>query len=176
MMAGGLFNVKLGCHGLIAITAHYEPLTLPVNASTGPVFTDPMPPWHGRAACRRHRHRHQLRTFIGRGSAKASSCASRAKVGWWCSLTRKWCANSSNEQRGLLDDQSRERRRRHPCLLVGDALGVPYEFSSPEALPPISSIEMSPPTGFRQLTRASGTWSDDGSQALCLGTSDIDRT
>ena len=41
MMAGGLFNVKLSGHGLIAITAHYEPLTLPVNAQTGPVFTDP---------------------------------------------------------------------------------------------------------------------------------------
>ena len=41
MMTGGLFNVKLSGHGLVAITSHYEPLTLPVNASTGPVFTDP---------------------------------------------------------------------------------------------------------------------------------------
>jgi uncharacterized protein (AIM24 family) len=41
MMTGGLFNVKLGGSGLVAITSHYEPLTLPVSASTGPVFTDP---------------------------------------------------------------------------------------------------------------------------------------
>lgn len=54
-------------------------------------------------------------------------------------------------------------------LLVGDALGVPYEFSLPEALPSISVIEMSPPAGFRAAHGVSpGTWSDDGSQALCL--------
>lgn len=41
MLSGGLFNVRLSGHGLIAITSHYEPLTLPVNAQTGPVFTDP---------------------------------------------------------------------------------------------------------------------------------------
>ena len=41
MMTGGLFNVKLGGSGLVAITSHYEPMTLPVSASTGPVFTDP---------------------------------------------------------------------------------------------------------------------------------------
>jgi uncharacterized protein (AIM24 family) len=41
MMSGGLFNVRLSGHGLIAITSHYEPLTLPVTAATGPVFTDP---------------------------------------------------------------------------------------------------------------------------------------
>jgi uncharacterized protein (AIM24 family) len=41
MLSGGLFNVKLSGNGLIAFTSHYEPLTLPVNASTGPVFTDP---------------------------------------------------------------------------------------------------------------------------------------
>jgi len=41
MLSGGLFNVRLSGHGLIAITSHYEPLTLPVNAGTGPVFTDP---------------------------------------------------------------------------------------------------------------------------------------
>jgi uncharacterized protein (AIM24 family) len=41
MLSGGLFNVRLSGNGLIAFTSHYEPLTLPVNASTGPVFTDP---------------------------------------------------------------------------------------------------------------------------------------
>lgn len=41
MLSGGLFNVRLSGHGIVAVTSHYEPLTLPVNAQTGPVFTDP---------------------------------------------------------------------------------------------------------------------------------------
>ncbi|HJR73294.1 MAG TPA: AIM24 family protein [Luteimonas sp.] len=41
MLSGGLFNVRLSGHGIVAITSHYQPLTLPVNAQTGPVFTDP---------------------------------------------------------------------------------------------------------------------------------------
>jgi uncharacterized protein (AIM24 family) len=40
MMAGGLFNIRLTGHGLVAITSHYDPLTLRVTAGT-PVFTDP---------------------------------------------------------------------------------------------------------------------------------------
>jgi ADP-ribosyl-[dinitrogen reductase] hydrolase len=54
-------------------------------------------------------------------------------------------------------------------LLIGDALGVPYEFSPPEALPSFDAIEMSPPPDFRRAHCVpSGTWSDDGAQALCL--------
>ncbi len=55
-------------------------------------------------------------------------------------------------------------------LLVGDALGVPYEFHSPDQLPPASEIEMTPPPGFRRahVGVEPGTWSDDGAQALCL--------
>lgn len=41
MMAGGLFNVRLSGHGIVAVTSHYEPLTLRVSAASGPVFTDP---------------------------------------------------------------------------------------------------------------------------------------
>jgi uncharacterized protein (AIM24 family) len=41
MMSGGLFNVKLSGSGVVAITSHYEPLTLRVSAQSGPVFTDP---------------------------------------------------------------------------------------------------------------------------------------
>lgn len=41
MLSGGLFNVKLSGNGVVAITSHYEPLTLRVSAQTGPVFTDP---------------------------------------------------------------------------------------------------------------------------------------
>lgn len=55
-------------------------------------------------------------------------------------------------------------------LLVGDALGVPYEFHGTEAIPPEDQIEYQPPAGFRRShSRTSpGTWSDDGAQALCL--------
>lgn len=55
-------------------------------------------------------------------------------------------------------------------LLVGDALGVPYEFHDPRNLPPSGRIEMEPPAGFRRSHREQpvGTWSDDGAHALCL--------
>jgi ADP-ribosyl-[dinitrogen reductase] hydrolase len=55
-------------------------------------------------------------------------------------------------------------------LLVGDALGVPFEFKTPNLLPSHELIEMTPPEGYRR-SHASipiGTWSDDGAQALCL--------
>ncbi len=55
-------------------------------------------------------------------------------------------------------------------LLVGDALGVPYEFHGPAAIPPLDQIEMAPPAGFRRAHGSvpPGTWSDDGAQALAL--------
>ena len=55
-------------------------------------------------------------------------------------------------------------------MLVGDALGVPYEFTAPEHLPPREMLEMDPPPGFDRAhaSVAPGTWSDDGAQALCL--------
>lgn len=40
MMAGGLFNVQLSGTGLIAITSHYNPMTLRVTPGA-PVLTDP---------------------------------------------------------------------------------------------------------------------------------------
>jgi ADP-ribosyl-[dinitrogen reductase] hydrolase len=55
-------------------------------------------------------------------------------------------------------------------LLVGDALGVPYEFHPPEQIPPLDQIEYTPPAGFARAHSSTppGTWSDDGAQALCL--------
>lgn len=55
-------------------------------------------------------------------------------------------------------------------LLIGDALGVPYEFFPPQRLPPIEAIEMRPPAGFPRAHAGvpPGTWSDDGAQALVL--------
>ncbi len=55
-------------------------------------------------------------------------------------------------------------------LLIGDALGVPYEFHAAEEIPPYEEIEMTPPSGFQRAHVGvdAGTWSDDGAQALCL--------
>nr|WP_245629735.1 ADP-ribosylglycohydrolase family protein [Alicyclobacillus sendaiensis] len=54
-------------------------------------------------------------------------------------------------------------------LLIGDALGVPYEWLEPEAIPPWDEMEMEPPEGISRLHAVPpGTWSDDGAQALCL--------
>ncbi len=55
-------------------------------------------------------------------------------------------------------------------LLVGDAMGVPYEFKSVDELPPPDLIDMVPPPGYVRSHPGvpPGTWSDDGAQALCL--------
>lgn len=55
-------------------------------------------------------------------------------------------------------------------LLVGDALGVPYEFHSSKSIPTFNQIEMEVPAGYKRahLGILPGTWSDDGAQALCL--------
>ena len=55
-------------------------------------------------------------------------------------------------------------------LLIGDALGVPYEFYQADQLPPYEKIDMIPPVGFKRTYPQveTGTWSDDGAQALCL--------
>lgn len=55
-------------------------------------------------------------------------------------------------------------------LLIGDALGVPYEFHDPSDLPPKAQLELQAPLGFSRSHAAipCGTWSDDGAQALAL--------
>ncbi|MFC7442896.1 ADP-ribosylglycohydrolase family protein [Laceyella putida] len=55
-------------------------------------------------------------------------------------------------------------------LLIGDALGVPYEFKQAHELPPADQIDMQPPTDFSRTYPSipPGTWSDDGAQALAL--------
>ena len=55
-------------------------------------------------------------------------------------------------------------------LLIGDALGVPYEFHDADDIPPLAHIEFDPPPGFRRAHSSvfPGTWSDDGAQALAL--------
>lgn len=55
-------------------------------------------------------------------------------------------------------------------MLVGDALGVPYEFHERQSIPPFEEIEFEPPENFRRSHSGvpAGTYSDDGSQALIL--------
>lgn len=55
-------------------------------------------------------------------------------------------------------------------LLIGDALGVPYEFHEAADLPPRDAIDFIPPASFDRSHPgiSPGTWSDDGAQALCL--------
>ena len=55
-------------------------------------------------------------------------------------------------------------------LLVGDAVGRPYEFKSPHQLPTYHDIDIIPPANY-PCTYAQvpfGTWTDDGAQALAL--------
>ena len=55
-------------------------------------------------------------------------------------------------------------------LLVGDALGVPYEFHDRASIPAFGEIEFQPPDYFRRSHAGVpiGTYSDDGAQALIL--------
>src|SRR5690606_9261682 len=71
MFAGGLFNVKLEGHGLIAITSHFEPLTLMVRPGQ-PVRTDPNATiaWSGSLSPTIKTDL-QLKSFFGRGSGES---------------------------------------------------------------------------------------------------------
>ena len=62
-------------------------------------------------------------------------------------------------------------------LLVGDAVGVSYEFRTAQELPPKEQIQMIPHKGWIRSYQQvpPGTWSDDGAQALCLLASLLDR-
>lgn len=55
-------------------------------------------------------------------------------------------------------------------LLIGDAMGVPYEFHKADEIPEWEAIDFVPPAGFDRTypDLLPGTWSDDGAQALCL--------
>lgn len=71
MMSGGLFNVTLSGYGRVAITSHFEPLTLLVRPGE-PVITDPNATvaWSGHLEPA-FRTDISIRTFIGRGSGES---------------------------------------------------------------------------------------------------------
>jgi uncharacterized protein (AIM24 family) len=71
MLAGGLFNVKLSGNGLIAITTHYDPMTLIVRPDA-PVITDPNATvaWSGTLDPQ-FKTDISFKTFLGRGSGES---------------------------------------------------------------------------------------------------------
>ncbi|MFC6334695.1 AIM24 family protein [Paenibacillus septentrionalis] len=71
MMAGGLFNIRCSGSGLIAITSHYEPLTLRVTPGK-PVLTDPSATvaWSGNLTPE-FQTDISFKTFIGRASGES---------------------------------------------------------------------------------------------------------
>jgi uncharacterized protein (AIM24 family) len=71
MMAGGLFNVRIEGTGMVAITSHYEPLTLIVKPGN-PVYTDPNATvaWSGNLQPDFVTDV-SLKTFFGRGSGES---------------------------------------------------------------------------------------------------------
>ena len=71
MMAGGLFNIQLNGTGMVAITSHYEPLTLHVTPDN-PVYTDPNATvaWSGTLQPE-FKTDVSIKTFIGRGSGES---------------------------------------------------------------------------------------------------------
>lgn len=71
IVAGGLFNVRLEGSGLIAITTHFEPLTLKVNPGQ-PLRTDPNATvaWSGNLQPE-FKTDISLKTFFGRGSGES---------------------------------------------------------------------------------------------------------
>ncbi|MFT4412265.1 AIM24 family protein [Fredinandcohnia humi] len=71
MMAGGLFNIRCEGTGMIAITTHYEPLTLRVTPGK-PIVTDPNATvaWSGNLQPN-FQTDISLKTFVGRGSGES---------------------------------------------------------------------------------------------------------
>lgn len=71
MLAGGLFNVKLGGTGMLAITSHHDPLTLKVSPNK-PVITDPNATvaWAGTLSPE-IKTNVSVKTLLGRGSGES---------------------------------------------------------------------------------------------------------
>ncbi len=71
MLSGGLFNAKFSGSGMLAITSHYDPLTLRVTP-TLPVYTDPNATiaWSGNLTPE-FKTDISLKTFLGRGSGES---------------------------------------------------------------------------------------------------------
>jgi len=71
VLSGGLFNIRLSGHGMVALTTHYDPLTLRVTKDQ-PIFTDPNATvaWSGSLSPDIHTDI-SFKTFLGRGSGES---------------------------------------------------------------------------------------------------------
>lgn len=71
MLSGGLFNVRLEGTGMVAVTSHYEPLTLLVSPEN-PVYSDPNATvaWSGNLQPEFVTDI-SFKTFLGRGSGES---------------------------------------------------------------------------------------------------------
>jgi uncharacterized protein (AIM24 family) len=71
MLAGGLFNVKFSGSGMLAITTHYDPMTLVVTPNS-PISTDPNATvaWSGTLEPE-FKTDISFKTFLGRGSGES---------------------------------------------------------------------------------------------------------
>ncbi|MGB7157444.1 MAG: AIM24 family protein [Tepidisphaeraceae bacterium] len=71
MVSGGLFNVRFEGSGMLAITTHYDPITLRVSPGK-PVYTDPNATiaWSGTLQPE-FKTDVSLKTFFGRGSGES---------------------------------------------------------------------------------------------------------
>ncbi len=81
MAAGGLFNIKVSGTGMIAITTHYDPITLVVSPER-PVYTDPNATvaWSGSLQPT-IKTDISLKTLFGRGSGESFQLAFQGS-GW----------------------------------------------------------------------------------------------
>lgn len=81
MASGGLFNIQLGGTGMVAITTHYEPITLAVHPNYQ-VFTDPNATvaWSSNLQPT-IKTDISLKTFFGRGSGESFQLAFQGQ-GW----------------------------------------------------------------------------------------------
>ena len=71
VLAGGLFNVRLEGDGMVAITTHFDPLTLRVTPGS-PVITDPNATVAWSASLSpQFRTDISFKTFLGRGSGES---------------------------------------------------------------------------------------------------------
>jgi uncharacterized protein (AIM24 family)/DNA-directed RNA polymerase subunit RPC12/RpoP len=70
-LSGGLFNVKISGKGMVAISTHYDPLTLPVKPGAN-LYTDPNATvaWSGGLEPK-FKTDVQVKTFFGRGSGES---------------------------------------------------------------------------------------------------------
>lgn len=81
MAAGGLFNMQLAGAGAVAITTHFDPITLAVTPDS-PVYTDPNATvaWSGNLQPT-IKTDISLKTFFGRGSGESFQLAFQGQ-GW----------------------------------------------------------------------------------------------